>query len=110
MKQLRDFGSILSLAAVWAISGYVLGLTIEIMGIPYPMGNVLASLNVIIGMLLFLNVTSNPRFERIFFEGPRPDDEGYIPVGCLWVIPMNLLVIGLPMLLFVTVLRIIFPK
>lgn len=110
MKQWRDVGSILSLAAIWAISGYVFGLTVEIMGIPYPIGNILASLNVIIGMFLFLGVTKNPRFERIFFEGPRPTDEGYMPVGCLWVIPLNFLVIGLPMLLVVTILRLIFPK
>lgn len=110
MKHWRDVGSVLFLAALWAISGYVLGLTIEVMGIPYPVSTIFASLNVMIGMFLFLGVTSNPRFERIFFEGPRVDDEGYLPVGCLWVIPLNFLVIGLPMLFVVTLLRLIFPK
>jgi len=108
MKHLRrDTLSILGLAALWAISGYILGAFIESMGVAYPVAMILASLNVIMGMFLFLGVTNDPRFERIFFEGPRPTDEGYIPVGCLWVIPLNFLLIGLILWVTTTIIRFI---
>ncbi len=105
---LRDTISILSLAMVWAISGYVCGAFIEWLGLPYPMAMILASLNVIMGMFLFLGITKDARLERIFFDGPSPTDEGYIPVGCLWVIPLNLLLIGIILWVTAIVMRFFF--
>lgn len=109
-RLLRELILILVLAAFWAIGGYLIGLAIETTGIPYPsLKVILASLNVIIGMLLFKGVTQDPTAERLFFEGVKADDEGDFRVGCLWVLPVSLAFMGLLMWLWALLLRFIFP-
>lgn len=115
MKRLpRDLIRMLILAALWAASGYALGGALEAMGIPYPpIKVVFASINVILGLTLFLGITRDPTAERIFFEGPGEDDDiggGYPQVGCLWFMPASLLIFGLLMWLWAIVLQFILPK
>lgn len=101
---------ILVLAAFWAASGYALGMAFEsFFRTGYPVENVFASLNLILGMSLFLGVTRDPTAERIFFEGPRPDEPGRLEVGCLWLLPLSLLVIELWMWVVALLMRLIFP-
>lgn len=110
-RLLRDLGLILALAGLWAISGYVIGVAIEAFGLPYPpIKIILASLNVIIGMMLFKGITHDPTAERLFFEGPRDDSEGDIRIGCLWLMPAGLLFFGLLLWFWATILRFIFPR
>jgi hypothetical protein len=81
---------ILALAGLWGASGYVIGAVIETIGFDdYSFSTIFASLNLIIGMSLFLGITKDPTAERIFFEGPGKDDEGrgYPQIGCLWLMP-----------------------
>lgn len=94
MKQLlHDLSPILILAGLWAISGYMIGLALETVGISYPpLKIILAAINVIIGMMLFQGITRDPTGSRMFFEGPEHDAEGDIRVGCLWMLPASLLV------------------
>ena len=107
-RLLRDLGLILALAGLWAISGYLIGLAIEIGVIPYPpLKVILASVNVIFGLMLFLGITRDPTAERIFFEGPRRNEEGLPAVGCLWAMPASLLILGLMMWLVALILRFI---
>jgi hypothetical protein len=111
----RDLILILALAALWAISGYAIGEAIKFFvegfGVTIlPLGVILASINLIIGMLLFKGITRDPTAERIFFEGPEKKGEGNLNVGCLWVMPVSLLLIGLYVWLVVGILRLIFPK
>jgi|JFJP01.1.fsa_nt_gi hypothetical protein len=95
MKYIHDAGWIIILALFWAISGYVIGAAFEYVGVPYRVGLMLASVNVIIGMLLLKGVISDSFGDRMFFEGPKGnDDGGDIRVGCLWLIPANWLLIG----------------
>jgi hypothetical protein len=110
-RLLRDLGLILLLASLWAVSGYIIGIALETSGIPYPpLKIILASLNVIIGMLLFQGVTHDPTAERIFFEGADNKGEGDIRVGCLWLIPASLLLLGLLMWFWAIILRFIVSK
>ena len=109
----RDLGLILALAAFWAVSGYVVGLSIELflglLGLTPPtLTVILASVNVIIGMLLFKGITHDPTAERIFFEGPEPEGEGDLRIGCLWGLPLTLLLIGLQLLVVTILLRVFF--
>lgn len=108
-RLLRDLGLILALAGFWAVSGYVIGLAVEIGIVPYPpLKVILASINVILGMMLFLGITRDPTAERIFFEGPRQDEEGLPAIGCLWAMPASLLILGLMMWFVAIILRFIF--
>jgi len=99
-RLLRDLALILVLAGLWAVSGYVMGAAIEIiievfdLG-PYPLRVIVASVNVIIGLLLFKGIIRYPTAERLFFEGPGDEDEGDLRVGCLWIVPATLLLYSL---------------
>ena len=87
----------------------MVGIALETAGLPYPpLKVILASLNVIIGILLFLGITRDPTAERIFFEGPRENEAGRPAIGCLWLMPVSLLVLGLVMWLVAIILRLMF--
>jgi hypothetical protein len=112
---LRDLELILALAILWAIGGYTFGKAIEIIvetlnGDAYQIGIILASVNVIIGMLLFKGITRDPTAERIFFNGPNNEGEGDIRVGCLWFLPATLLLYGLLMGLVALLFRFFLTK
>jgi hypothetical protein len=110
-RWLRDLMLILALAGFWAVSGYAIGAAIEALGLDqYPFGIIVASLNLILGMLLFLGITKDPTADRIFFEGPRRDEPGYPAIGCLWGLPISLLIMGLSMWVVAIFVRLIFPR
>ncbi len=110
-RLLRDLSLILILAGLWAISGYMIGLALETVGISYPpLKIILASINVVIGMMLFQGVTRDPTGARMFFEGPEHDAEGDIRVGCLWMLPASLLIFGTVMWIVGLLLRFFFPR
>lgn len=110
-RLLRVLIRILALTTLWAAGGYALGVAIEAtIELNYPVGIILASLNVILGLSLFLGITHDPTAERIFFEGPRRDEAGRPAIGCLWGLPFGLLVFGLLMWLVAIFMRLIFPN
>lgn len=54
-RLLRDLALILALAGFWALGGYLMGTAIEFIielldSEPYPLGIILASINVIVGI------------------------------------------------------------
>lgn len=107
-RLLRDLGLILVFATLWAGGGYLIGLALEMTFLPdIPLKVILASLNVIIGLLLLKGVTHDPTAERIFYEGPRPDEEGLPAIGCLWLLPVSLLFVGILLWLWAIILRFI---
>jgi hypothetical protein len=110
-RMLRDLGLILALAGLWAAGGYGLGATLETIGFDtYPLSTILASLNVILGMSLFVGVTKDPTADRLFFETGVPLRPMHPTVGCLWGLPLMLLVVGLSMWLWALILRLILPE
>ncbi len=107
---LRDLALILALASLWSVGGYAIGLAIQAMGVAYPpLKIIFASLNVIIGLVLFLGITRDPTANRIFFEGPRLNESGLPAIGCLWLAPISLLIFGLASWLVTIFMRFIFP-
>ncbi len=111
IRLLKEAALILVLAGLWAAGGYFTGAALETIGFDaYRWGIILAALNVILGMSLFLGVTKDPAAERIFFRQAKPDDIGYAVVGCLWLLPLLWLIFGVSMWFWALVLRLIFPK
>ncbi len=107
---LRDLTLILALASLWSVGGYAIGVAIEaILEINYPIGIIVASLNLILGLTLFLGITHDPTAERIFFKGPESDELGLPAIGCLWLLPLGLLIFGLLMWFVAILMRLIFP-
>jgi hypothetical protein len=111
-RLLRDLALILLLAGFWAVSGYMIGAALETIGFDtYRLSVILASINLILGMTLFLRITKDPTAERIFFQGPEQDTDrrGYPQIGCLWLLPIVLLIYGASMWFWAIILRLIFP-
>lgn len=83
-RRLRDVALILGLAGLWAVGGYLIGSALVDFGLDrYPLGVIVASVNIIIGMLWLKGLIRDPLGDRMFFEGPMPDEDGDMRVGCL---------------------------
>lgn len=106
MKKLfKDASLILILAALWFVSGYVVGAVADAAHLfGYSVSIIAASLNVITGLLLLLMVTRYPYVHHIFYDGPAEREEGLFVIGMIWAIPMSLLIIALPMWLIIRLL------
>lgn len=110
-RLLRNLSLILALAALWAAGGYGIGIALEIIGFDtYPLSTILASLNVILGMSLFLYITRDPSMDRLFFEVGLPIRPMHPTVGCLWVVPITLFMVGISMWLWALLLNFLVPK
>jgi hypothetical protein len=90
---MKQYVLILALAVFWGISGLVVGLGVRaIFGAEIVF--TCALLNVIIGLLLLLLTTRNEHARRLFYEGPRGEEEGLIPLAFLWAFPLILVFVG----------------
>ena len=96
------------MATLWAVGGYLIGLALEMTFFPdTPIRIILVSVNVLLGLLLLKGITRDPTAERLFYEGPRPDEEGSPAIGCLWLLPVSLLFVGVLLWLWAVILRLI---
>jgi len=96
---------IFGLAALWAIAGAAVGAGI---GALYG-GTWVAwcsSLNVIVGLVLLLFVSRNPRARGLFYGDRRSDEQpAGMLVAVLWAFPFTLLFLGLLWLLLGRILQ-----
>jgi hypothetical protein len=100
MKKLRDDGlKILVVAALWWIGGYAIGSGVtaflHLLDVKVELSTIAAWANVVLGLVLLLSVIGHPHLSHLFFDGPTIYEEGDIAIGCLWVVPFLLIVIGL---------------
>lgn len=90
----RQVFLILVLAILWGISGLVVSVGLNaLFGSDWLVP--CTSLNVIAGLLLLLLTTRNPEARRIFYEGPRGEEPGFLFLALLWVFPVVLVFVGL---------------
>jgi hypothetical protein len=91
---MKQYLLVLVLATFWGISGLVMGAAVsEMVGGDWMVS--CASLNVVLGLLLLLATTRSERARRIFYEGPRGEEEGVIGLAFLWAVPVILLFLGI---------------
>ncbi|GEM_PF-1840159 len=108
---LRMVGLILGMTSLWAVGGYMAGTALETIGFnSYPLSTICASVNVIIGLFLFKDLTRDPKSERYFFEKGPFGNLQHPTVGCLWMFPLLLLIIGVSMWFWAIVLKFILPE
>jgi hypothetical protein len=108
---LNILGRILALASLWAIGGYLIGTSLEMIGFnDYPWRTICAGLNLVIGLTLFKLITDNPTIEQAFFGHKKiaPDHPITLIVRGLWMLPLLLLWVGVMMWLWAWVIRLIF--
>lgn len=82
MRDLRLIGIV---ALLWFGGGWLLGVGIRAQ-FQANWVTPCALSHVIIGLVLTLVITQNPRESRIFYEGPSADDEDYLPLMTLVLI------------------------
>ncbi len=78
----------IALSALWWFSGYAM---IKSLGFENVWATICGSLNMSIGLIGLIIITRTPRGWRIFYEGPHPDEEGYLPIGLLFALPLGAL-------------------
>jgi hypothetical protein len=99
---------ITSLAILWASGGYMIGLALEAIGFTgYPFPVIIASLNVIFGMIFFRSMISYRFVDEAFFEGAKPNEPGYLIVGWLWMLPTLSVIVGTSMWFWAIILRLL---
>jgi hypothetical protein len=103
MKKLfQDAVVILIFAALWWVSGYFAGAIIDAARITsYSVSIIIAALNMITGLVLLLLVTHDPQARHIFYGGPSEREEGLAIIGCIWIFPLSVLIVALPMWLLI---------
>jgi hypothetical protein len=77
----------LFLAIFWFVSAYLAAGAL----LPWEWAWRCAWLNLIIGMTGLLLVTWTKFGERMFYEGPKGDEDGMWQVGMLWAVPVVIL-------------------
>jgi hypothetical protein len=113
-RPLRDLLLIAFLVLVWGGSGYIIGAALTTLGLSEALGLprlevIGAALNVIAGMFALAVVNGSPELRRFFYEGPD-EKGGNAAIGCLWGLPLALLIGGLMMWLMAALLRSLGPK
>jgi len=92
MKTLRTFALTALLAAIWLAGGYAL---VRVIGVPTPWPLVCGLANMVVGLTALLYITRDPHGWRMFYEGPKPDEPGYLPIGLLFALPLGMIAYAL---------------
>ena len=81
-------------AALWASSGLLLGVSLAaLFDLEWQVPCL--SLNLVAGLVLLLLVTRNETARRLFYEGPRDNEQGSVLIGMLWAFPFVLAFVGI---------------
>jgi len=79
-------------AALWAVSGYLLGLAAQsVFSLSSNLGIYCGAANLILGLLALLWVHRSSRLSRLFYVGPRDNERGSSLIAALWSLPIAIL-------------------
>lgn len=62
----------------------------------YSVRIIIATFNMITGLVLLQLVIHYPDARHIFYDGPSEREEGLVVIGLIWAFPLSVLVIALP--------------
>jgi hypothetical protein len=86
---------ILGFAALWFLAGYLSALLVGRF-VNLPWGPVqFGLLGLIVGLVALVPKLQSEHGRRLFFEGPEIDEDGDPILGCLWLIPLQILLLTL---------------
>ncbi len=83
--------SIIAFAFLWFLSGYLSTLLVSrLINLPFnPLQFGLMSM--LIGLVALLPKLQSDEGRRVFYQGPDVDEDGDVTLGCLWVMPIQIL-------------------
>ena len=91
---MRGIRLIVVLAIMWVAGGWLMGISLRVLyGVNWIPG--CASLSLLLGMLLLLFITRNPREHEILFEGAEREENEQSLAALLVAIPFVLIFIAL---------------
>jgi len=80
-------------AVLWFVAGFVLAAFSRLF-VDLPVGDIQCGLILMTaGLIGLLPVIRTERGRRLFFEGPNEDEDTDLRIGCLWVIPVLIVLI-----------------
>jgi hypothetical protein len=79
--------TILGLAAAWFVGWLLLLLSLNLPQQTALQGGLIALLVTMIYLAII--VLPDARNRRLFFDGPEPDEERTLHIGCLWFVPAS---------------------
>ena len=80
-------------AVLWFVAGFVLAVFSRLL-VDLPVGNIQCGLILMTaGLIGLLPIIRTERGRRLFFEGPDEDEDTDFRIGCLWVIPVLIVLI-----------------
>jgi hypothetical protein len=86
---------VIAFAALWFLAGYLATLLVghfsELPLNPAQFGLI----SVLIGLIALVSRLQTEQGRQLFFEGPEPDEDGDLILGCLWAIPLQVLLVTL---------------
>lgn len=86
---------LIALAGLWFLAGYLstllLNRFIELPFRPVQFG----LLSLLLGLGALVSRLQTERGRRLFYEGPAPEEDGDVLLGCLWVFPFQILLFSL---------------
>lgn len=86
---------IIAFATLWFLSGYLAALLLGRF-VDLPFGPVqFGLLGMIIGLMALLPRLQTEQGRRLFYEGPEVGEDGDPILGCLWFIPVQILLFTL---------------
>jgi len=86
---------LIALAGLWFLAGYLstllLNRFIELPFRPVQFG----LLSLLLGLAALVSRLQTERGRRLFYGGPGPEEDGDVLLGCLWVLPFQILLFSL---------------
>ena len=92
-------------AGIWFLAGFMLTIVLDFF-IGSPLGYLQGGLiSTVIGLVSLLPIIHTERGRRLFFEGPEEDEDGDLLIGCLWLIPAQIILLSILAMLVWIVLQ-----
>jgi len=86
---------IILFAGLWFLAGYLSTLLVGRF-INLPFGPIqFGLLSMLIGLVALVPKLQTEQGRRLFYDGPEPNEDGDFILGCLWVIPFQILLFTL---------------
>ena len=85
----------IAFAVLWFLAGFFAALLLgQFINLPFNAVQC-GLMSLLVGLVAFMLKLQSEQGRRMFYEGPEPGEDGDVVLGCLWVIPLQILLFTL---------------
>ena len=85
--------TIFGYSILWFLAGFALAASLNLF-IALPLRNYECGLlTMLVGLISLLPLVNNETGRHLFFDGPDPDEDGDPLIGCLWIAPIEMILL-----------------